>query len=151
MSNTHSTEEILAFLGELVSGLAHNKLLNISVVDFDVGKLTLSLPYSSDIVGNPDTGVIHGGALTTLLDNACGFAAISSVAHISSGVCPTLDLRIDYMQAATPDKAVIGSAETYRVTNNVIFVRGIAYHEGEQDTPIAHCTATFMRMKPKID
>jgi len=55
----------------------------------------------------------------------------------------TLDLRIDYMRAAEPDKAVFGHAEVYRTTRNVLFARGVAYQDSI-DKPVAHCTATFM-------
>jgi hypothetical protein len=44
-------------------------------------------------------------------------------------VCPTLDLRIDYMHAAEPNKDVYGFAQCYRVTTDVIFTRGFAYQD----------------------
>ena len=47
------------------------------------------------------------------------------------------------MTAAKPNMAVYGRAETYRVTNNVVFAKGIAYQDDESK-PIAHCVATFM-------
>ena len=128
----------------IVPNLKHCKLLGIDVIDADIGQLTLVLPYSEGIIGNPETRVIHGGALTTLMDTACGFAAIAALTE--PGICPTLDLRIDYMGPAHPDQDVIGEAEAYRVSNNVVFARGIAYHKGKKDEPIAHCTASFMRI-----
>ena len=127
-----------------IPNIKHCKLLGIDVVDIESGKLTLCLPYSQTIIGNPQTGVIHGGALTTLMDNCCGFAAVSSLSD--PGICPTLDLRIDYMRSATPGETVYGFAEAYRTTSNVVFTRGFAYHQGQSEQPIAHCTATFMRI-----
>ena len=135
-------------MGQIIPSLNHCKLLGMEVLDVDVGKLVLNLPYSEDIIGNPETKVIHGGVLTTLMDTACGFAAICALDE--PGICPTLDLRIDYMRAAEPGKAVIGDAEAYRVSSNVVFTRGVAYHEGKRDKPIAHCTASFMRIDPEI-
>lgn len=140
-------KELLDYIKVMVPELKHCKHLNIGVEKISEGYLSLSLPYSESIIGNPETGVIHGGALTTLMDTACGFAAISALD--SPGICPTLDLRIDYMKPAEPGKLVIGEAEAYRVANNVIFARGLAYHPEEKDTPIAHCTASFMRLDPK--
>jgi uncharacterized protein (TIGR00369 family) len=98
-------------------------------------------------VGNPDSGVIHGGALTTLMDTTCGFVIPISLEQFS--ICPTLDLRIDYMTAAQPNKSIFGRSELYRVTENVIFSRGIAYQDNI-DKPIAHCVATFMRLPPEV-
>ncbi|MOA59889.1 hypothetical protein D3C78_1846220 [compost metagenome] len=60
-------------------------------------------------------------------------------------VCPTLDLRIDYMHAAEPHKDVFGFAQCYRVTTDVIFARGFAYQD-DPGQPIAHVMGTFMRM-----
>lgn len=142
-------QEFLDYIRTMVPELKHCKHLNISVLDIGTGSLTLELPYSENIIGNPETGVIHGGALTTLMDTACGFAAISALD--SPGICPTLDLRIDYMKPAEPGKPVVGEAEAYRVANNVVFARGLAYHPDEKDQPIAHCTASFMRLDPAAD
>lgn len=140
-------EQIRQQMIAVVPELKHCKLLGIDVMDADIGRLKLVLPYSEAIIGNPSTGVIHGGALTTLMDTACGFAAICALDE--PGICPTLDLRIDYMKPAEPGLAVIGDAEAYRVSSNVIFARGVAYHEGQEDEPIAHCTASFMRLDPQ--
>lgn len=141
-------ESIRAQLELIVPELKHCKRLGITIRDAGIGRLVLQLPYSDAIIGNPETGVIHGGALTTLMDTACGFASVSALDE--PNLCPTLDLRIDYMKPAVPGKVVIGDAEAYRVTNSVVFARGVAYHEGEKDDPIAHCTASFMRLTPQL-
>lgn len=141
------SETLKQQMRQIVPQLKHCRLLGIDVVEADVGILALVLPYRETIIGNPETGVIHGGALTTLMDTACGFAAISALDEL--GLCPTLDLRIDYMRPAEPGRDVIGRAEAYRVGKNVVFARGVAYHEGDMDNPIAHCTASFMRLEPK--
>ena len=131
----------LDILKQIIPELKHCKVLGITVEAADKGSLTVKLPYSENIIGNPETRVIHGGALTTLMDTACGFAAISAID--GAAIAPTLDLRIDYMRPAEPDKAVFGHAEVYRITRNVLFARGIAYQDSI-DKPVAHCTATFM-------
>lgn len=141
-------QQMFEQMRQIVPNLKHCKLLGIDVLDADKGKLKLVLPYSDSIIGNPDSGVIHGGALTTLMDTACGFAAILGLDD--PGICPTLDLRIDYMRPAEPGLAVIGDAEAYRVTNSVVFARGVAYHENDRENPIAHCTASFMRLDAAV-
>lgn len=131
----------------MLKAVLHCQEIGLELVSADKGRLTLKLPYSEKLVGNPISGVIHGGALTTLLDTACGFAAPLAVE--GPAVCPTLDLRIDYMRAAVPGEAIIGEAEVYRVTGNVIFARGIAWQD-DRDKPVAHCVATFMRLEPQV-
>src|SRR5690554_2589981 len=59
-------------------------------------------------------------------------------------LCPTLDLRVDYMRPAEPHKPVFARAETYKITKNIIFTRCEAYQEGGET--IANCVGTFMRI-----
>lgn len=144
MTNFEQTREHVM---QLVPSLKHCQLLGIEALEADVGKLSLKLPYHEKLIGNPDSKVVNGGPITTLMDTACGFAAV--LGQDEPGICPTLDLRIDYMRPAEPGKAIIGAAEAYRVSRSVIFTRGIAFHEGDKDNPIAHCTASFMRLSPE--
>lgn len=137
---------------QICDAIRHCRTLGLIAVAAASGKVTLELPYSPSIVGNPETGVIHGGALTTLMDSACGFAVHMSLEKAE--ICPTLDLRIDYMTAAEPNRSVFGAAEVYRITRHVIFVRGVAYQSSLSE-PVAHCVATFMRISeprfPNLD
>jgi len=126
-----------------LSVLRHCQYLGMSVEQADEKGLIIKLPYSDKIVGNPVTGLIHGGAITTLMDTCCG---ISTVCYLPSfEICPTLDLRIDYMRPAEPGKPIFGFAECYRVTPTVIFTRGVAYQD-DREQPIAHVVGNFMRM-----
>ena len=94
------------------------------------------------IVGNPETGTVHGGAITTLMDTTCCMASVCVLPEFE--ICPTLDLRIDYMRPAEPDKDIFGFAECYRVTPHIVFSRGYAYQD-DPSQPIAHAVGTFMR------
>ncbi len=125
-----------------VNTLNQARELGLTVEDAGEGFLVLKLPYSDRIVGNPDTGVIHGGAITTMMDTASGSAMICALDEFE--LCPTLDLRVDYMRPAEPGKPVYARAETYKVTRNIIFTRCEAYQEGGET--IANCVGTFMRI-----
>ncbi len=133
----------IEYTDEVLKVIRHCGVLGLKVKEVEEQGLTLELPYSPDIVGNPDTGVIHGGAITTLMDTAMGMAVPVAIGAFE--MCPTLDLRIDYMGAAEPRQAVFGRAEIYRITDNVVFARGWAYQD-DSDRPIARCLATFMRL-----
>src|SRR5438128_11084206 len=83
----------------------HSKALGMRVGDMKPNEALFELPYDEKLVGNPDTGVIHGGAITALLDGASGasvFAALVDFVPIA-----TLDLRIDYLRPAETGKAVM--------------------------------------------
>ncbi len=124
-----------------VDAIPHNRALGMRVVDMQRAMAVFALPYRADLVGNPDTGVLHGGVITALLDAASGasvFAALTSWVPIA-----TLDLRIDYLQAAKVGRDVTCRANCYKLTRNVAFTRAVAYHDDEND-PIASSVGTFM-------
>lgn len=123
------------------SGLPHVRALGIEVLEIGPGVVTLSLPWDARLVGNPETGVLHGGVVTTLLDTASGF---SVHARLGDPIpVATLDLRIDYLKPAEPRRAVTARAECYKLTKHVAFCRGLAYHDDAGD-PIAQSAGSFM-------
>ncbi|MFT6153661.1 MAG: hypothetical protein ACJA0E_001207 [Bermanella sp.] len=119
------------------------QVLGMVVIEADAEGLTIELPYSKHHVGNPSTGVIHGGILTTLMDTASGTMVINALPEFE--LCPTLDLRVDYVRAAEPNQSIFAFAEAYRVSRNVVFTRCIV-HQGDIEEPVANCVAAFMRI-----
>jgi uncharacterized protein (TIGR00369 family) len=127
--------------GRGIDLVPHNHALGIETVEIERGTALLKLPYDTKLVGNPDTGTLHGGAITALLDATSGtavFTALTEWAPIA-----TLDLRIDYLRAADAGRAVLCRARCYKLTRNVAFTRAVAYHDSEDD-PIASAAGTFM-------
>jgi uncharacterized protein (TIGR00369 family) len=136
------TRETVATIKDvLIAHVPHAGAIGLTVVDAAPAEAWLSVPYDEKLVGNVETGVIHGGVITTLLDNACGIAVQLALGARMS--IATLDLRIDYMKPATPGLDLMSHAHCYKVTRNIAFVRGTAYHTDEAD-PIATCVGTFM-------
>ena len=127
-------------LQALVAYVPHAAALGLVVVDAQPGETWLRVPYADNLVGNPETGVLHGGVITTLLDNCAGIAVMTALGEPHP--VATLDLRIDYMKPATPGLDVIGHCRCYKVTRNVAFVQGSAYHQDSGD-PIATTSMTF--------
>ena len=101
----------------------------------------LVLPFSPDLIGDTNRGVIASGPVVALLDMSASMAVWLK----RGGLVPhaTLDLRVDYLRPATPGREVVGRGECYRLTRRIAFVRGIA-HDGDIDDPIAHVAGTFM-------
>lgn len=137
-------EKVEKMMLRFMAGIKHSELLGLELVEITRNGLVMKLPYSEAIIGNPETGVIHGGAITTLMDQTLGMAAIRVIMP-ELDIAPTIDLRIDYMRAAEPKREVYALAETYRKTKSVVFTRGVAYQDSP-DKPIANCVATFMRL-----
>ncbi len=127
--------------GLVRDGIPHLRELGVAVSEVAPGHLTLRLDYQEILIGHPETGVLHGGAITVLLDTVNGLAVLTALPEPAP--MATLDLRIDYLKPATPGRAVLAQAHCFKVTRNIAFARGFAYHE-EDGEPIAHCTGSFM-------
>ena len=113
----------------------------MSVVELRHGHGVMCVSHDGRLVGNPKTGAVHGGVITALLDTLGAIVVMSSVADNTS--VATLDLRIDYLGPAEAGRDIFASAECYKVTANVAFVRGISYQETFRD-PLANCAGTYM-------
>jgi len=133
--------------GMLLSHVPHAAAIGMTVVSAEAGVAVCAVPHDPRLVGNPETGVVHGGVVTTLLDNACGVAVGSRLRRM--GIIATLDLRIDYLRASEPGLTLHARAECFKVTRNIAFVRGLAY-EGDVNDPVATCAAAFMITNPKV-
>lgn len=134
-------------VSKFMKSIKHGLVLGLELVDAGKEGVTIRLPYKNELVGNPYTGVIHGGAITALLDQACGMAVAAAIAP-EMDITPTIDLRIDYMRPAEPHRDILAYTHVYRLTKSVAFARGVAYQDSI-DKPIAHCVATFIRMGMK--
>ena len=150
MADTSSTDTELATLMRSRAGTAFIQALGGEIVEASAGKVLMRLPDSKKLVGNPDTGVLHGGAITGMLDHACGMAVGTGLGVIITEAqarqttsYATLDLRIDYMKAAKPGADVWVVGECVKITRQIVFARGRAYQDSADD-PIALATGTFI-------
>jgi uncharacterized protein (TIGR00369 family) len=133
----------LALMNELFNGFVpHNRALGlvITTASFEPPAVTIRLPWSDRLVGHPETGVLHGGAITTLLDACCG----ASVYFKLKAPTPiaTLDLRVDFLGKVASRRDVFARAECHQATRTVAFARATAWADGEA-TPFATATASF--------
>ena len=122
-------------------GSPQARALGFQTLEIGESVAIMRVPYRPEIVGDPETGVIAGGVITTLLDHVSGQAV--HAAMISWTSIATLDLRIDYMRPAEPGRDVLARAHCYKMTRSVAFVRAVAYEDDPED-PVATAQATFM-------
>ncbi len=129
-----------ALARQFIEAIPHARVLGMTLSHIGEGEAVISMPYHEQLIGDPLTGVIHGGAVSTLMDT-CGGAAVMSHPAGPLGTA-TIDLRIDYMRSATPGQTITARATCYHITRSVAFVRAVATDEDEEN-PVATATGAF--------
>lgn len=125
----------------LVKLLPLCKALNIGFEHNDANdEVTFTLPYSEELIGDPHSGVIHGGAVSVLLDTACGGAVVRHPENQSMTM--TISLRIDYLRPARAGELLRARAHVIETTRTVAFVRGRAW-DHSYDNPVAMAAGSF--------
>lgn len=117
------------------------RALGLEVTRIEKARVWGRAPYKPEFVGDPETGVIAGGVITTFLDQIAGTAAVAAMDDPTT--VATIDIRIDYMRPAQPGRDVLAEAHCYKLGRNVAFVRAVAFEDDAND-PIAHAAAAFM-------
>ena len=140
MSMDISDHERSQLAQQFIDALPQGKALALKILRVSRGEVDMEMPYDEKLVGDPGTGVIHGGAVSTLMDTCCGAAVM---AHPKSGhATATIGLRLDYMRPARPGQAIVARATCHRITRSVAFVRAEAFDD-DADAPVATATGTF--------
>ena len=125
---------------QFFAAVPHALALSMRLESVGDGKAVISMPYNPRFVGDPETGVIHGGAVSALLDT-CGGTAV--YCHPNSGAgTATLTLTVNYMRPARPGSRIVAEADCHHVTRNVAFVR-VTATDGDMSAPVATAGGAF--------
>lgn len=136
------TDQFLTtLLPQLASGAAHTHALGFQYEGLEGDRVRLRVPYRENLVGDPETGVLAGGLVTTLLDHVGGLAVWVGLKTYQP--IATLDLRVDYMRTAIPGSDLIAEARCYRLTRSIGFVRAWAFEDDPAD-PVAAAQSAYV-------
>lgn len=127
-----------AFEGQGVSGL-----LGMQLVAVEPGFLEVELPITPAITQH--AGVVHAGITTTVLDTACGFAALTLMDAASD--VRSINFTVNLMAPAAGEK-LVARGRVVRPGRTVTFVEGdaVAVAADGTETVVATMTAAMIRV-----
>lgn len=114
--------------------------LGMSLETVTPGVVEMAMPYAPHIL--QQHGFVHAGALSALVDNACGFAAMTLMPK-GSGVL-TVEFKVNMMSPGRGDR-FIGIGRVVRPGRTIMVTLGECFAEtGSERKLIAMMTATMM-------
>ena len=111
--------------------------LGVEVTSVEPGKVAMSLRHDDRFT--QQHGFLHAGAVASVLDTACGYAAFSVMP--SDAAVLTASYTINLLAPAAGERFVI-TGEVVRAGRTLVICRGEAFADGDQ-RPFAVMQATM--------
>ena len=133
------TEEQRERIAQALDAVPFAKFLGIRLDSVEPGRAVLSMEIREELKRNH--GIVHGGAIASLIDSATAFAIIPLLAD--NELTTTVDLTIHYLRPLTEGIAK-ASACVVRAGRRVVVVSAEVFdHKGEL---AATAISTYLRM-----
>jgi len=100
-----------------IAASPYNRWLGLRAVAIDPTGVTLEADTRPEMLGNPDTELVHGGVVSALIDATCSYAWLAN----EGGFVSTVDLRTDFHRPL-PKGRVIIRADIVRAGRSIITV-----------------------------
>lgn len=144
MSMPQLTEAQRERIERALDAVPFARLLGLNVESVEPGRAVMSLPIRDDHKQNH--GVVHGGAIASLIDSAMAFAIIPILAENEHTT--TVDLTIHYLRPLTEGNAK-ATARVVRAGRRVIAVSAEVTDQNER--LVASAVSTYLRLTPDAD
>jgi acyl-coenzyme A thioesterase PaaI-like protein len=136
-----------ALINRLMGKFGHGGFLDMEYVGHGEDWVELAIDWRSDLVADPESGILASAAVISLMDNATSMSIWTKLGEFRPQV--TMDLRLDYLRPSPAGARVYGRGICYHLTQSIGFVRGFA-HNGDIDDPLAHASGTFIRVGDRV-
>lgn len=107
----------------------------------DDGKVTMSIPFNKNFIGNSIEQAMHLGPITAVLDSAAGMAVMKANGSFAPFV--TLDLRVDSLNPANETSDIMVECYPYLRKGDLFYVRGLAW-QSNKEKPVLAFYSVFM-------
>ncbi|MED4581222.1 PaaI family thioesterase [Brevibacillus choshinensis] len=118
------------------------KLIGATLAKVAPGEVEIYLPYREDLT--QQHGFVHAGIVTTIVDNACGFAAYSLMPADASVL--SVEFKVNLLAPAKGD-GFIARGEVIKPGRTITVCNGEVYAPGEDNKLIATMTATVIMLQ----
>ena len=126
-------------ISNALDSVPYAKLLGISLTQIDSGTATLKMPVRKQLTQNH--GVVHGGAMASLIDSATAFAIISLLEPHEK--VTTVDLTISYLRPVT--KGTLNcAAKVVRSGRRLLVVSAEVFDDAQK--LVATALSTYIRI-----
>jgi uncharacterized protein (TIGR00369 family) len=115
--------------------------LGVTVAELATGRVVLELRYRADLC--QQNGYLHAGAITTLADSACGYAAASLMPPDRDVL--TVEFKVNLLSPARGERfRATGEVVRAGRTLTVCSAEVVAWADGSEPKPVALMQATMM-------
>ncbi len=115
--------ELLAAKAFFGSGHPLFRVFGIAMDEMTKDGAVMSMPCVEEVCDQQ--GMLHRGAIATLLDTACGLAIFVRLGNMRP--IATIDLRVDFIAKPKPGEGVTCNVTCFAVEQSIAYVRGEAF------------------------
>jgi uncharacterized protein (TIGR00369 family) len=139
MTGSKLTAAQLKRLQKALRSVPYARLLGIELEEIEAGTATLSVKVRSELTQNH--GVVHGGAIASLIDTATAFAIISLLD--SPEKVTTVDLSVSFLRPVTRGR--LTAAATVKRAGTRLFVVSADVFDSQKKL-IATALSTYIKV-----
>jgi uncharacterized protein (TIGR00369 family) len=119
--------------------------LGVTIAELASGRVVLDLPYRADLC--QQNGYVHAGAITTLADSACGYAAATLMPPDRDVL--TVEFKVNLLSPARGERfRATGQVVRAGRTLTVCSAEVVARADGSEPKLVALMQATMMAVTP---
>jgi uncharacterized protein (TIGR00369 family) len=141
MSKSGMEDEGLARARAAFANVAYAKFLGLELCEIKSGEVSVCLDVRDELKQNQ--GVVHGGAVASLIDTASAFAILTKLAPEER--VTTTDLTIHYLRPITVGR-LIATARIIRGGRRVFVVN---VEVANEDRLVATAVTGYLKIQPK--